>query len=78
MLNDHAPWVRLISDQATATDRQWLRMLSEAFEYVSHDALVRSGMKSDFATEVLGMVALDARMIGEDALLSRDQQIRSA
>lgn len=63
MLNDHAPFNRIISEQATATDRQWLRMLHDAFRDIDHEDLRQAGMASEFATEVLGLVALKARIL---------------
>lgn len=61
MLDDHAPFTRIISDEANATDRQWLRMLSESFETVSLEGMIRAGMDDQFAIRVLGLVALSRR-----------------
>ena len=61
MLANHPPYLRVISDEASAQDRQWLRLLSEAFDEIDHESLCRAGMDARFATEVLGIVALNTR-----------------
>lgn len=54
----HPPWQRITGDEATAVDRQWLRMLVEVFEPVSHEHLMRLGLPADAATALLGLLAL--------------------
>lgn len=61
MLDNHAPYKRIISDEATAADRQWLKMLKEQFKDVRHEDLVVAGMDMKAATEVLGLIAIDDR-----------------
>jgi hypothetical protein len=65
MLAEHAPFNRIISDQATAIDRQWLRMMNEAFAGVSFENLMRAGFDAEAATALLGVVALDVRLNSE-------------
>lgn len=62
MLTEHAPWVRVTTDQATATDRQWLRLLNDAFASVAYEDIVRAGLNTTLATEFLGLVALDTKI----------------
>lgn len=64
MLNEHHPYRRVISDETTATDRQWLRMLEEAFRPVSYEDLLKAGLDTSFATEFLGLVALNEKIGG--------------
>jgi hypothetical protein len=45
-------------------DRQWLVMLHMAFEGTSYEDMVNAGMSENFATEVLGLVALNYRQAG--------------
>ena len=37
---EHAPFNRAISDESTATDRQWARMLKEVFDEVDGTELL--------------------------------------
>ena len=67
MLDDHPPFTRIISDQANATDRQWLRMLSAAFEETTPAKLVESGICQQMTIEILGIVALNNRINNEAA-----------
>lgn len=61
MLNDHAPFTRVISGEPSDTDLQWLRMLTESFESVSLEGMIRAGMDDQFAIRVLGLIALENR-----------------
>ena len=67
MLDDHPPFNRIISDQANATDRQWLRMLSDAFEDATPAKLMDSGISQQMTVEILGIVALNDRIDNEAA-----------
>ncbi len=60
-LDQHQPFRRITENKTTASDRQWLRMLDEAFADVSHqDLYVLLGSSQD-ATEILGLLALRKR-----------------
>ena len=61
MLDEHSPFKRIISDEATACDRQWLTMLKDAFSSVTHEGMVDAGFSSIAATKILGLVALKKR-----------------
>jgi hypothetical protein len=67
MLDNHPPFDRIIRDQATAGDRQWLRMLNDVFDGVSFEDLVGAGMNARAVTGVLGIVALHHRVNQESA-----------
>ena len=69
MLDEHAPFKRIISDEATATDRQWLRMLETVFDGVSFENLVRAGIDARAASSVLGVVALNTRINQTESLI---------
>lgn len=62
MLTEHAPWIRVTTDQSTATDRQWLRLLNEAFSSIDYEDLIRAGLNRTLATEFLGLLALDTKL----------------
>ena len=62
MLDNHAPFKRIISDEATAIDRQWLRMMNDVFSKISHETLVTAGYTPIEATRILGVVALKKRL----------------
>lgn len=61
MLADHQPYRRVLGDETTASDRQWLRMLADAFTPVAHEDLVKAGLDPAFVTQFLGLVALNSR-----------------
>lgn len=62
MLVDNPPFARVTQDCATATDRQWLRLLNDAFASVSYEDIVRAGLNTTLATEFLVLVALDTKL----------------
>lgn len=62
MLDEHAPFKRIISHEPTAVDRQWLRMLHAVFDGASFDALVRAGIDARAVSAVLGVAALNTRL----------------
>lgn len=62
MLDDHPPFTRVIGDQANATDRQWLRMLKDAFADATPAGLMASGISRQMTIEILGIVALNDRI----------------
>jgi hypothetical protein len=61
MFEDHLPWRRVMYDETTATDRQWLRMLRAMFDGVSHESLCAAGFTPDVATKILGVPAMTYR-----------------
>jgi hypothetical protein len=63
MLLDHPPAHRVIIDEATAIDRQWLKLLDEVFKNVSYDDIVNAGVDKEAAVALLGLVALNDRVL---------------
>jgi len=61
MLDNHPPFKRVISDEATATDRQWLRMLDDVFESITFERLVAAGLDAQAVSALFGVVALRYR-----------------
>ena len=61
----HPPFQRIISDEANAIDRQWLRMLSDVFHETTYEQLVEAGMTRDGIRDFLGTIALNRRINGE-------------
>lgn len=57
----HPPYMRVITGEPSAVDRQWLRFLSEVFQNTRIEPLQQSGMSLEVAREILGVIALDAR-----------------
>lgn len=66
--SDHAPYQRIMSDETTAVDRQWSRMLKEVLEPVSLESMVRSGIHEETARDLLGLIAVHMRneALGEE------------
>jgi len=61
-LSDHPPFQRIISDAAGPVDRQWLRMLDDAFANTSFEQLLQAGIPQPMVIEFLGVVALRRRL----------------
>lgn len=60
-INDHAPALRILSGESTASDRQWLRMLDETFKPISIEQLSRMTIDLEAARDILGLIALTER-----------------
>ncbi len=56
-LDDHKPFNRVIMDETTSCDRQWLAMLEESFRDIDYDTFIMSGFPPKAATALLGLVA---------------------
>ncbi len=61
MLDSHQPYNRINNGEATATDRQWLRLLHEVFADLDYFVFVKAGMNPQVATNLLGLVAMNCR-----------------
>ncbi|WP_295442597.1 hypothetical protein [uncultured Thiodictyon sp.] len=66
-ISNHAPYQRVIYDDATAIDRQWLRMMEDALSNVSLDQMLNAGIENTSAREILGLIAINMRDKSDNA-----------